>query len=91
MPNGLAFHDVKIAGTILLGKGGCFAKAAYPSSSTKGQFMTQPNDKYPDTEGSRRAMIRAARRAADLAKQHNQPLLLWRDGEVVSRAKTKTG
>jgi hypothetical protein len=35
-----------------------------------------------DFEGSRAAMIRAARRAAELAKQHQQPLLLWRDGQV---------
>ena len=45
--------------------------------------MTQQHDKYPDMEGSRLAMIRAAQRAADLAKQHNQPLLLWQDGQVV--------
>ncbi|MBN2294637.1 MAG: hypothetical protein JXM70_19565 [Pirellulales bacterium] len=45
--------------------------------------MTQPRDKYPDMEGSRYAIIRAARHAADLAKQHNQPLLLWKDGKVV--------
>ena len=45
--------------------------------------MTQQHDKYRDMEGSRSAMIRAAQRAADLAKQHDQPLLLWRDGQVV--------
>lgn len=45
--------------------------------------MIQPRDQYRDMEGSRTAMIRAARRAAELAKQHNQPLLLWRDGKVV--------
>ena len=45
--------------------------------------MTQQDDKYRDMEGSRSAMIRAAQRAADLAKQHNQPLLLWQDGQVV--------
>jgi hypothetical protein len=28
-------------------------------------------------------MIRAARRAAEIARQHNQPLVLWRDGQVV--------
>jgi len=33
--------------------------------------------------GSRRAIIRAARRAADLARQHHQPLALWQDGKVV--------
>ena len=28
-------------------------------------------------------MIRAARRAAEQAKQHGQPLVLWRDGRIV--------
>jgi len=28
-------------------------------------------------------MIRAARRAAEIARQHNQPLVLWRDGRIV--------
>jgi len=28
-------------------------------------------------------MIRAARRAAEQAKQHGQPLVLWRGGHVV--------
>ncbi len=37
----------------------------------------------PDLQGSRTAMIRAARRAADLAKRYGQPLILWRDGQVV--------
>jgi hypothetical protein len=36
-----------------------------------------------DMAGSRKAMIRAARRAAELARQHHQPILLWRDGQVV--------
>jgi len=36
-----------------------------------------------DMAGSRKAMIRAARRAADVARQHHQPVLLWRDGQVV--------
>ena len=45
--------------------------------------MIQQHDKYPDMEGSRTAMIRAARRAAEQAKQHGQPLVLWRDGQVV--------
>jgi len=35
-----------------------------------------------DMTGSRKAVIRAARRAAEVARQHNQPLLLWRDGQV---------
>jgi nicotinamidase-related amidase len=43
----------------------------------------------PDTKpdngmaGTRKAMIRAARRAAEIARQHNQPILLWQDGRVV--------
>jgi hypothetical protein len=45
--------------------------------------MIQPREKYPDMEGSRTAMIRAARRAADAARQHQQPLVLWRNGQVV--------
>lgn len=44
--------------------------------------MIRQRHKYPDMEGSRTAMIRAARRAAARAKQHGQPLLLWRDGRV---------
>lgn len=43
----------------------------------------QQRDQYPDMQGSRTAMIRAARRAAEQAKQHGQPLVLWRDGQVV--------
>jgi 2-aminoadipate transaminase len=35
------------------------------------------------TIGSRTAMIRAARRAAERAKQHGQPLVLWGDGRIV--------
>jgi hypothetical protein len=34
-------------------------------------------------QGSRAAMIRAARRAAEQAKRYGQPLILWRDGQVV--------
>jgi hypothetical protein len=45
-------------------------------------MIQQPN-RYPDLQGSRTAMIRAARRAAMIAKQHGQPLLLWRDGQIV--------
>lgn len=45
--------------------------------------MIQPHDKYPDLQGSRTAMIRAARRAAEVARQHRQPLVLWRDGQIV--------
>lgn len=46
-------------------------------------MIQQHREKYPDMEGSRTAMIRAARSAAALAKRHHQPLLLWRDGQVV--------
>ena len=52
-------------------------------AAKKGEFMSQKTDRYRDMEGSRVAMIRAARRAAELARQHGQPLLLWRDGQVV--------
>ena len=45
--------------------------------------MIEQHDPFRDLKGSRAAMIRAARRAAELAKQHDQPLLLWRDGQVV--------
>jgi len=34
-------------------------------------------------DGSRTAIIRAARRAAEVARQHHQPLVLWRNGRVV--------
>jgi DhnA family fructose-bisphosphate aldolase class Ia len=46
-------------------------------------MIQQQMDKYPYMQGSRAAMIRAARRAAEQAKQHGQPLVLWRDGRVV--------
>jgi hypothetical protein len=36
-----------------------------------------------DLPGSQAAMICAARRARELARQHNQPLVLWHDGKVV--------
>lgn len=45
--------------------------------------MIQHHDKYPDLQGSRKAMIRAARRAAETARQHQQPLAFWRDGQIV--------
>jgi len=44
--------------------------------------MIQRRDQYTPLQGSRTAMIRAARRAADAARQHQQPLALWRDGRV---------
>lgn len=43
----------------------------------------RPPNRYPDLQGSCTAMICAARRAAMIAKQHGQPLLLWRDGRIV--------
>ncbi len=45
--------------------------------------MIQQYDKYPELQGSRRAMIRAARHAAKVARQHQQPLVLWRNGKIV--------
>ncbi len=45
--------------------------------------MIHKNEKYPAMRGSRIAMIRAARRAAEVARQHQQPLVLWRDGQIV--------
>ncbi len=45
--------------------------------------MTQQLAEFGDLEGSRKAMIRAAQRAAEIARQHHQPLVLWRDGRVV--------
>jgi len=36
-----------------------------------------------DIAGARKAMIRAARAAAELARRHNQPLILWQDGKMV--------
>lgn len=45
--------------------------------------MIQQHDKSPDLQGSLTAMIRAARRAAEIARQHQQPLVLWRDGQIV--------
>jgi len=44
--------------------------------------MTITPEQDPDMAGSRKAIIRAARRAAELARQHRQPVLLWRDGHV---------
>ena len=45
--------------------------------------MIQQHESHHDLEGSRKAIIRAARRAAEIARQHNQPLVLWRDGKIV--------
>ena len=44
--------------------------------------MIRHRDRYTDLKGSCRAMIRAASNAAELARRHNQPLLLWRDGRI---------
>lgn len=45
--------------------------------------MNPRGPNLPEIEGSRAAMIRAARRAAEQARWHNQPLVLWRDGHAV--------
>jgi hypothetical protein len=45
--------------------------------------MKTTPEKDRDMAGTRKAMIRAARRAAEIARQHNQPILLWQDGRVV--------
>lgn len=45
--------------------------------------MIQQPQEYPDMQGSRTAIIRAAHRAAELARHHQQPLLLWSDGRIV--------
>lgn len=45
--------------------------------------MTTTPEEDRDMAGSRKAMIRAARAAAELARRHNQPLILWRDGKIV--------
>ncbi|NBB94309.1 MAG: hypothetical protein GVY16_01030 [Planctomycetes bacterium] len=45
--------------------------------------MDELYSKYPDLQGSRTAMIRAARHAAEAARQYQQPLAFWRDGQVV--------
>lgn len=45
--------------------------------------MMQWSEENQDMAGSQAAMVRAARRARDLAKQNGQPLAFWRDGKVV--------
>jgi hypothetical protein len=45
--------------------------------------MSQQHDQFPDLRGSRTAMIRAARNAAEVARQHQQPLVLSRDGRII--------
>jgi len=45
--------------------------------------MIREHGPQHDLEGSRRAIIRAAHRAAEIARRHNQPLVLWRDGKIV--------
>ena len=45
--------------------------------------MIQQYVPHDDLEGSRKALIRAAKRAAEIARQHNQPLVLWQDGKIV--------
>ena len=45
--------------------------------------MIRQHVSHDDLEGSRKALIRAAKRAADTARQYNQPLVLWEDGKIV--------
>jgi len=45
--------------------------------------MTPSHLNNRDMADSRRAIIRAAKRAADDARRFNLPLILWRDGQVV--------
>jgi hypothetical protein len=45
--------------------------------------MMQWTEQNSDMAGSQAAMIRAARRAREVARQNNQPLVLWQDGKVV--------
>jgi len=45
-------------------------------------MIRQENGRHGYIEGTRKAMIRAARRAAEAARQHRQPLVFWRDGRV---------
>jgi hypothetical protein len=45
--------------------------------------LTKWSEEHSDMAGSQAAMIRAARRARELARQHNQPLALSKDGKVV--------
>lgn len=40
-------------------------------------------DQDDDMLGADRAIVRAARRAAELARQHGQKLILWKDGQIV--------
>ena len=47
----------------------------------RSESVIQHPSKYPDLQGSRTAMIRAAHRAAEVARPHQQ-LLLWRDGQI---------
>lgn len=45
--------------------------------------MIQWTEEDKDMAGTQAAMIRAARRARELARQNCQPLILWRNGQVV--------
>ena len=45
--------------------------------------MTAKPKEDPDMAGARKAIIRAARRAAEVARLHNQSLVLWQDGKMV--------
>ena len=45
--------------------------------------MIKHTEQNADMIGSRAAMFRAVRRACELAKMHNPPLAISRDGRVV--------
>lgn len=45
--------------------------------------MLKWSEQNRDMAGSQAALIRAARRARETARQNNQPLAFWRDGKVV--------
>jgi hypothetical protein len=49
----------------------------------RSESMIQQPSKCPDLGGSRTSMIRAAHRAAEVAREHQQPLVLGRDGRIV--------
>ena len=43
----------------------------------------KPNSPDPDMEGADAALLRAARRAREIARQTNTPLIIVRDGKIV--------
>lgn len=52
--------------------------------------MTLPNskDRDPDFIGAEKAILRAARRAREIAFQTGTPLVVYRDGKVVKQPVT---